>query len=124
MLVATRTVLAGEQLVDTDFRVVSISTEDDLATISASNRNVLVGQYARVRIEAGVVVTPGALQTDPLVSPDRVLMSVLVPAGEVPRGLREQSRVALVGGSRLRWRTSARRGDDRVRAVGPAVPAF
>lgn len=96
VLVTTRTVLAGEQLVATDFRVVSISTEDELATVSAANRDVLVGQYAKVRIESGVLVTSGALQTEPLVSADRVLMSVLVPAGEVPRGLREQSRVVLV----------------------------
>lgn len=96
VLVATRTVLAGEQTSDTDFRVVSISTEDDLATVSADDRPLLVGQYAKVRIEAGAVLTSSELQPDPLVSIERVLMSVLVPAGEVPVGLREQSRVVLV----------------------------
>ncbi len=50
VLAATRTVLAGEQLVAADFRVVSISTDDDLTTVSASDRDLLVGQYARVRI--------------------------------------------------------------------------
>ena len=96
VLVATRTVLAGEQVSASDFRVVSISTEDELVTVAAADREVLVGQYAKVRIEAGAVVTAGELQPEPLVSPDRVLMSVVVPAGEVPVGLREQSRVVLV----------------------------
>lgn len=96
VLVATRTVLAGQQVTEADFRVVSISTDDELATIPASQRQQLVGQYARVRIEAGAVVAGAALQPDRLVSEGRVLMSVLVPAGEVPIGLREQSRVVLV----------------------------
>jgi hypothetical protein len=96
VLVATRTVLAGQRVVDSDFRVVSISTDDQLSTVSASDRAVLVGQYAKVRIEQGSVVTIGELQPKPLVSQDRVLMSVLVPAGQVPVGLREQSRVVLI----------------------------
>lgn len=96
VLVATRTVLAGQQVTEADFRVVSISTDDELATIPASQWQLLVGQYARVRIEAGAVVAGAALQPDRLVSEGRVLMSVLVPAGEVPIGLREQSRVVLV----------------------------
>ena len=96
VLVATRTVLAGQQVTEADFRVVSISTDDELATIPASQWQLLVGQYARVRIEAGAVVPGAALQPDRLVSEGRVLMSVLVPAGEVPIGLREQSRVVLV----------------------------
>ena len=96
VLVASRTILAGDRLTDADFRVVSLSTDGDLAVTEASSRALLVGQYAKVRIEEGAVVTRGAIQPDELVSADRVLMSVLVPAGDVPRGLRERSRVALV----------------------------
>jgi hypothetical protein len=36
------------------------------------------------------------VQPRPIVDPDRVLMSVVVPVGLVPVGLREQSRVVLV----------------------------
>ena len=96
VLVATRTVLAGEQVAESDFRVVSISTDDELATVPASERALLAGQYARVRIEAGAVVPAAAVQPERLVSAGRVLMSVVIPAGEVPVGLREQSRVVLV----------------------------
>ena len=35
VLAATRTVLAGEQLAMSDFRVVSISTDDDIAAVAA-----------------------------------------------------------------------------------------
>ena len=96
VLVASRTILAGDRLTDADFRVVSLSTDGDLAVTDAAGRDLLVGQYAKVRIEEGSIVSPGAIQPEALVSADRVLMSVLVPAGDVPRGLREQSRVALV----------------------------
>jgi hypothetical protein len=42
------------------------------------------------------LLTPESLQERPLVEAGRVLMSVAVPASEVPVGLREQSRVTLV----------------------------
>lgn len=96
VLAATRTVLAGEQLSATDFRVVSISTDDDLAVISAQDRDLLVGQYARVRIADGSLVVAESVQPNPLVDSEKVLMSITVPAGGVPTGLREGSRLTLV----------------------------
>jgi SAF domain len=96
VLAATRTVLAGEQLTAADFRVVSISTDDDLAVVGAQDREVLVGQYARVRIAAGSLVVVESVQPSPLVSAERVLMSITVPVGVVPIGLREGSRLTLV----------------------------
>jgi len=96
VLAATRTVLAGEQLVATDFRIISISTDDDLAVVSAQDRELLVGQYARVRIADGSLVVAGSVQPNPLVDADKVLMSITVPAGGVPTGLREGSRLTLV----------------------------
>ena len=86
VLAATRTVLAGEQLVATDFRVVAISTDDNLAVIAAQDRDLLVGQYARVRIADGSLVVAGSVQPNPLVSAEKVLMSITVPAGGVPTG--------------------------------------
>lgn len=96
VLAATRTVLAGEQLAMSDFRVVSISTDDDIAAVPAADRGLLVGQYARVRIAEGSLVVAASTQPTPLVDPDRILMSVTVPLGGVPAGLREGSRVALI----------------------------
>ena len=96
VLAVTRTVLAGEQLVASDFRVVSISTDDALNLVPASDRELLVGQYARVRLADGSLLTSGAIQPEPLVDGEKVLMSITVPAGRVPTGLREGSRLTLI----------------------------
>ncbi len=96
VLAVARNVLAGEQITSADLRVVAISSDDDIPTIAAERRDEIVGQYARVRLAAGALLVDESVQPRPLVDPDRVLMSVEVPAGQVPVGLREQSRIVLV----------------------------
>lgn len=96
VLAVTRDVLAGEQITSTDLRVVSISSDDGIPTIDAARREEIVGQYAKVRLAAGALLVTDSVQPRPLVDPERVLMSVEVPAGQVPVGLREQSRLVLV----------------------------
>jgi hypothetical protein len=89
-------VLAGEQITDADIEVVSISSDDAIPTVPAAQRGTIVGQYARVRLLAGSLLSSESVQPLPLVDPERVLMSVVIPVGLVPVGLREQSRVVLV----------------------------
>jgi hypothetical protein len=96
VLVLSDTVLAGEQISDADLRVVSISSDGELASVAAAQRSSVVGMYARTRLIAGSMLTMESLQARPLVGAGRVLMSVAVPVGGVPVGLREQSRVTLV----------------------------
>jgi len=96
VLAVSRTILAGEQITDADLQVVSISSDDSFPSIAASNRAVVVGQYAKVRLAAGSLLVIDSVQTEQLVNPDRVLMSVVVPVGLIPVGLREQSRLTLV----------------------------
>lgn len=96
VLAVSRDVLAGEQIDATDLDVVSMSSDDGIPTIPASQRSAVVGQYARVRLMAGSLLTADSVQPRPIVDPERVLMSVVVPVGLVPVGLREQSRVVLV----------------------------
>lgn len=96
VLAVNRTILAGEVITDADLAVVSLASDDDLATVAASARSAVVGQYARVRLASGSLLVADSLQARPLVTDGRVLMSVEVPAGQVPVGLREQSRVVLV----------------------------
>lgn len=96
VLAVTRNVLAGEQITAADLRVVSISSDDDIATVGAASRDDIIGQYAKVRLAAGALLVADSVQARPLVDPERVLMSVEVPAGQVPVGLREQSRLVLV----------------------------
>jgi hypothetical protein len=121
VLAVNRTILAGEQLADGDFRVVSISSDDDFPSVPAGDRELLVGQYARVRMHEGSLVVADSVQARPLVDPDAVLMSVTVPVGGVPRGLREGSRLVLIV-------MPAARGGDRpepvlVEAIVAAVPS-
>ena len=92
----SRDVLAGEQITDADLQVVSMSSDDDIPTVPASQRSTIVGQYARVRLLSGSLLAADSVQPRPIVDPERVLMSVVVPVGLVPVGLREQSRVVLV----------------------------
>jgi hypothetical protein len=96
VLAVARDVLAGEQITDADIEVVSISTDDAIPTLPVTQRSTVVGQYARVRLLAGSLLSSESVQPLPLVDPERVLMSVVVPVGLVPVGLREQSRVVLV----------------------------
>ncbi len=96
VLAVNRTVLAGEQITGADLEIVSISSDDHIAFRPASDRSLVIGQYARVRLAADSLLVDDSLQPQPLVDPDRVLMSVEVPAGQVPVGLREQSRLVLI----------------------------
>ena len=116
-------VLAGERITDENLHVVSISSDDSFPSIAAANRAVVVGQYAKVRIAAGALLVTDAIQPQELVDPERIRLNVVVPAGLVPVGLREQSRVSLVvTPAAVRRRppaAGARRGD---RAVGAAQP--
>lgn len=89
-------VLAGEQITDGNLQVVSISSDDSFPSIPAANRALVVGQFAKVRLAAGALLVTDAIQPDELVDPDRIRVAVDVPAGLVPVGLREQSRVTLV----------------------------
>jgi hypothetical protein len=96
VLAVSRDVLAGEQISDADLEVVSMSSDDGIPTVPASQRSAIVGQYARVRLLSGSLLAADSVQPRPIVDPERVLMSVVVPVGLVPVGLREQSRVVLV----------------------------
>lgn len=96
VLALARDVPAGAQLTDDDLAVVALATDDAIASMPVSQRDAVVGQYARVSLLAGSLLAGESLQLRPLVDPDRVLMSVVVPAGLVPAGLREQARIALV----------------------------
>ncbi len=120
VLAVNRTILAGEQITDADLQVVSISSDDSFPSISASNRAFVVGQYAKVRLAAGSLLVSDSIQPAELVNPDRVLMSVVVPVGLIPVGLREQSRLTLVV-------TPQQRGGDQpqpvlIEATVAAVP--
>jgi hypothetical protein len=96
VLAVTRTVLAGEQITDADLKAVSISSDDSFPAVAARDRELLVGQYAKVRLVQDSLLVADSVQPEPLVDPERVLMSVPVELSGVPTGLREGSRLVLI----------------------------
>ena len=96
VLQLNRDVPAGQQISADDFRTVEIGSNGAFRSVSSSDMNVVVGSYAKVRLIAGTLLAREALQAGPLVAVGASVVAVTVPAGEVPIGLRERSRVSVV----------------------------
>lgn len=96
VLQLVRDVPAGSRLDAADLRSVAVSVESSLAVVRSSGASLVVGQYAKVRMVAGSLLTTAMLQPGPLVAPGSAVVAVTFPAGELPAGLRERSRVQLV----------------------------
>ena len=96
VLQAVRDLPAGSQLQAADLRSIEVSVEPSLAVVAASDIASVVGQYTKVRIVSGGLVSTGLLQAAPLVTPGTAIVAVTVPPGELPAGVRERSRVEVV----------------------------
>ena len=96
VLQLNRDVPAGQQISADDFRTVEIGSNGAFRSVPSSDMNVVVGSYAKVRLIAGTLLAREALQAGPLVAVGASVVAVTVPAGEVPIGLRERSRVSVV----------------------------
>ena len=96
VLQLNRDVPAGQQISADDFRTVEIGADGAFRSVPSSDLNAVVGSYAKVRLIAGTLLAREALQAGPLVAPGASVVAVTFPAGEVPIGLRERSRVSVV----------------------------
>jgi hypothetical protein len=96
VLQLNRDVPAGQQVTADDFRTVEIGSDGAFRSVPSGDLNVVVGSYAKVRLIAGTLLAREALQAGPLVASGASVVAVTVPAGEVPIGLRERSRVSVV----------------------------
>lgn len=96
VLQLSRDVPAGQQISADDFRTVDIGADGAFRSVPWSDLNAVVGSYAKVRLIAGTLLAREALQAGPLVAAGASVVAVTVPAGEVPIGLRERSRVSVV----------------------------
>lgn len=95
VLAVTRTVLAGETLTVSDLQIVAVSG-DEVAAVAAADRADVTGAVTRVRLAAGSLIVPGALQPAPFRDGGAATVSIELPAARIPVGLRERSRVVLV----------------------------
>jgi len=96
VLQVVRDLPAGTQLTADDVRSIDVSADPSLAVVYAVDLPTVVGQYAKVRIAGGGLLSSGLLQARPLVAPGAAVVAVTLPAGEVPAGLRERSQVEVV----------------------------
>jgi hypothetical protein len=96
VLQLNRDVPAGQEISADDFRTVEIGADGAFRSVPSSDLNAVVGSYAKVRLIAGTLLAREALQAGPLLAPGASVVAVTVPAGELPIGLRERSRVSVV----------------------------
>ena len=96
VLQVVRDLPAGTQLTADDVRSIDVSADPSLAVVHAVDLPTIVGQYAKVRIVGGGLLSTGLLHARPLVGPGAAVVAVTLPAGEVPAGLRERSQVEVV----------------------------
>jgi hypothetical protein len=99
-----RDVAAGEAITSDMLRTVDVDVDATVNVIEGADLRSLVGQYARVRLVSGSLVTRQALQTGPLVSVGNAVVAFAVASSELPVGVRERVPVRLV--------IPADRGDD------------
>ena len=89
-------VRAGEQITDADLRIVEVELDATVPVIPASEIGRVVGQYARVYIAAGTLMVDVLIQPTPLVAAGQGVVAVEIRPTQVPRDVRERSRVLVV----------------------------
>ena len=99
-----RDVAAGDAITSDMLRTVDVNVDATVNVIEGVDLRSLVGQYARVRLVSGSLVTRQALQVGPLVSVGNAIVAFEVDASQLPVGVRERVPVRLV--------IPADRGDD------------
>jgi len=91
-----RDVPAGEQLTSDMFRTVNVDADSSVNVIDGNDLDAVIGNYAKVRLISGSLVTWEAVQSLPLVAEGNAVVAIQVPEGALPVGLREQVLIELV----------------------------
>jgi hypothetical protein len=91
-----RDVAAGDAITSDMLRTVDVNVDATVNVIEGADLSSLIGQYARVRLVSGSLVTRQALQAVPLVSVGNAVVAFEVDASELPVGVRERVPVRLV----------------------------
>ncbi len=94
---AVRDIPAGSMVSIDDLRSVPVGAVDpSVRVLDGHLIPSLVGTFARTRIVSGSLLVEQNLQEEPLVAAGSVVVARSFPAGEIPNGLRERSRVEIV----------------------------
>lgn len=95
VIMTTQDVPAGAVIERDDLRSVEVNAEG-VATIPVTDAESVIGKVATGPLPAGALVTRGQVGDKPPLAPGQGVLSVPVPQGQVPVGLRAESRVALL----------------------------
>lgn len=93
---AVENITAGSQVTADMFRIVEVDVDASVPTVTEDQLPLLIGQYARVRVVSGSLVTGLTFQPEPLVQADKAIIAIEVDADLVPTGTRERSNLQLV----------------------------
>ncbi len=96
VLAVRRSVAPGQQITSEDVRIVSISSDSTLRTLSSSQRGTVVGQIAAVGLVPGSLLSPSQVTNGPLVPDGMVITGATLKPGQFPIGLRAGDDVLLV----------------------------
>lgn len=96
VLQAVVDVPAGAQITDDMLREVDVDVDPTVNVIDSDDMASVVGQYAKVRIVSGSLLTSQSIQAAPLVAPGASVVAIQVQEGSLPVGLRERVPVQLV----------------------------
>jgi ABC-type amino acid transport substrate-binding protein len=97
VLQVVRDVPAGDLITADDLRVVEVDADSSVPTVSPDRIGEVVNRYARVHIAAGSLMVDVLAQPQPLVAIGQGVVAVEIRPTRIPAGLRERSRVLLVG---------------------------
>ena len=87
----------GQLLTANDFQVVSVDVDGSVPVVPATQLASVTNQYSRVYIAAGTLMVETFVQPTPLISDGTSVVAIEIRSTRVPAGLRERSRVSLIG---------------------------
>lgn len=117
VLAVARPVAAGHQITDEALGEARISLDPRLATLPASQRSQVVGQFAAVNLQPGMLLARGQFSARPVPASGQAVVGVAAKPGQMPaEPLRASDRVMLI-------RTPAATGSPAPAPAGPAEDA-
>lgn len=97
VLVATQALQPGHTVEEADLRVAELGLSPGVASLSASELGTVVGRVLSAPVEAGQVLTPGAIASGPALAAGEVAVSVgVAPQHAAGGSLRSGDRVTLL----------------------------
>lgn len=99
VLAVARPVPAGQVIADADLQVVRVAPSAGVDLFGEAERDAVVGRTARVPLAEGSLLAPGQVGAAAWPPVGESVVAVPLPAGRLPAGLTEGSRVSVLASS-------------------------